>query len=75
MGFQLCPLCKGFKGNFICEVCKDKKIIDEVTGLPPISVKTKDATIRINGIELICDPNLKDNEYYLVDLNGIKHKI
>ena len=39
MAFQVCPLCKG-SGVFEfkeCPVCKGKRIIDNITGLPPKS--------------------------------------
>lgn len=47
MAFQVCPLCKG-SGAFEfkeCPVCKGKRIIDELTGLPP-----KDDDNRENGV-------------------------
>lgn len=47
MAFQVCPLCKG-SGVFEfkeCPVCKGKRIIDELTGLPP-----KNDDNRENGV-------------------------
>lgn len=45
--WQVCPICKG-TGNDPnvkheqCTVCKGKKIISELTGLPPKTLESKD---------------------------------
>jgi len=40
MSWQLCPVCKGsgvYCFGHLCDVCMGKKIISEITGLPPDS--------------------------------------
>lgn len=86
MGFQICPLCKGsgtivngsYSAGTKCPVCHGTRIINELTGLPPMGItKPNDNKItntdNINAIgqqlDLNYQPRLSEDvqeriEYY-----------